>query len=45
MKLNPSIFPDDYVNMVAAGEASGSLEVSFKRLAIQFEKEQHLKGI
>ena len=45
MKLNPSIFPMIMVNMVAAGEASGSLEVSFKRLAIQFEKEQHLKGI
>jgi type IV pilus assembly protein PilC len=45
MGLNSAVFPDIMINMVAAGEASGSLETSFKRLAIQFEKDQHLKGI
>ncbi|NLY82301.1 MAG: type II secretion system F family protein, partial [Clostridiales bacterium] len=45
MKLNTSVFPDIMINMVAAGEASGSLDTSFKRLAVQFEKDQRLKGI
>lgn len=45
MQLNSTVFPDIMINMVAAGEASGSLDTSFKRLAIQFEKDQHLRGI
>lgn len=33
------IFPDLLVSMVRAGEASGSLEISFNRMATQFEKD------
>ena len=38
-------FPNILIEMVRAGEASGSLEKSFDRMAIQFEKEARLKGI
>lgn len=34
----PKIFPDLLVNMVAAGEASGSLDVALERMALHFEK-------
>lgn len=44
MRLNPNIFPPIMINMVAAGEASGSMETSFDRLAIHFEKDDALKG-
>ncbi len=44
MRLNPNIFPPIMINMVAAGEASGSLETSFDRLALHFEKDDALKG-
>ena len=38
-------FPSIFVNLVEAGEATGSLEVSFERMAQQFEKEAQLKAI
>ncbi len=38
-------FPTILVEMVKAGEASGSLEKSLDRMAIQYEKEAKLKGI
>ncbi len=38
-------FPDIMVNMVAAGEASGNLEIAFERLSQQFEKSARLKGM
>ena len=38
-------FPDIFVNLVEAGEATGSLETSFERMALQFEKESQLKAI
>lgn len=44
MRLNPNVFPPIMINMVAAGEASGSLETSFDRLALHFEKDDALKG-
>ena len=44
MRLNPNIFPPIMINMVAAGEISGSMETSFDRLAIHFEKDDALKG-
>lgn len=44
MRLNPDVFPPIMINMVAAGEASGSLETSFERLSIHFEKDDALKG-
>lgn len=43
-RLNPDVFPPIMVNMVAAGEASGSLETSFDRLSVHFEKDDALKG-
>ncbi|MDO5156090.1 MAG: type II secretion system F family protein [Eubacteriales bacterium] len=43
-RLNPDIFPPIMINMVAAGEASGSMEISFERLAQHFEKDDALKG-
>lgn len=38
-------FPSIFVNLVEAGEATGSLETSFERMALQFEKEAQLKAI
>ncbi len=43
MKKRPKVFPSMLCNMVEAGEASGSLEVAFERMAVQFEKENKLK--
>ena len=39
------VFPSIFVNLVEAGEATGSLETAFERMAIQFEKEATLKAI
>ncbi len=39
------VFPSIFVNLVAAGEATGSLETAFERMALQFEKEAQLKAI
>ncbi|MGN0391115.1 MAG: type II secretion system F family protein [Wujia sp.] len=36
-KINPKVFPPIMVNMVAAGEMSGNLEVCFDRLTAHFE--------
>ena len=44
LRLNPDIFPSIMINMVAAGESSGSLETSFDRLSTHFEKDDALKG-
>ena len=43
MKKRARVFPSMLCNMVEAGEASGSLEVAFDRMAVQFEKENKLK--
>lgn len=40
----PSVFSDLYVNMVRAGEASGSLEVVLKRLADYVQEQARLRG-
>ena len=39
------VFPKLLVSMVSAGEASGSLETVFDRMAIQFEKDNKIKGM
>ena len=39
------VFPSIFVNLVEAGEATGSLETAFERMAVQFEKEATLKAI
>ena len=44
MSAVPDIFPSVLVNMVAAGETSGSLETAFSRMAVHFEKEAKLKA-
>ena len=44
MMAFPAIFPGMLVNMVRAGEASGSLELSFSRMATHFEKEAKLRA-
>lgn len=38
MAEHPKVFSDLMVHMVAAGEASGSLDVALERMATQFEK-------
>lgn len=42
---HPKYFPEMMIQMTAAGEASGSLEVSFERLSTHFEKDAHLKAL
>ena len=44
MSLWPEVFPSMFVTLVDAGEASGSLDVSFSRMAEQFEKAAKLKA-
>ncbi len=41
---HPTVFPPLYVNMVAAGEASGTLEAVLERLADFMESQARLKG-
>lgn len=45
MRDEPKAYPSIMAQMVEAGEASGSLEVSFERLAVQFEKDAKLSGL
>ena len=44
MAAERDIFPDIMVHMVEAGESSGSLDTSFARMAVHFEKEAKLKA-
>lgn len=39
------IFPPILINMVSAGEASGSLEIAFDRMATQFEKDAKIRAL
>ncbi len=41
----PKIFPELMVHMVAAGEASGSLDIAMERMAEQFEKSARTKAM
>ena len=41
----PKVFPDLLVNMVAAGESSGSLDVALERMAVQFEKSSKTQAL
>lgn len=45
MKKSPKVFPELLIHMVTAGEASGSLDIAFERMAIQFEKSAKLQGL
>lgn len=42
MRQHPKCFPPILVNMVEAGEASGSLEVALSRMADHFEKDNRM---
>jgi general secretion pathway protein F len=44
LEAHPKVFPNLYVNMVAAGEASGTLEAVLDRLADFMEGQARLKG-
>ncbi len=41
---HPKIFPPIMVNMTAAGEASGSLDIAMDRIAVQLEKSNKTKA-
>ncbi len=41
----PKVFPNIMISMVAAGEASGKLDVAFERLAEHFEKSSRLNAM
>lgn len=45
MRVQPKVFPMMLVQLVEAGESSGSLENSFARMANQFEKEAKIKSM
>ena len=42
---HPKVFPELMVNMVAAGEASGSLDKSMERMAVQFERSNKTRAL
>ena len=44
MARHRDVFTDLFITLVAAGEASGSLEKSFERMAVHFEKDAKLKA-
>jgi general secretion pathway protein F len=44
LEAHPRVFPPLYINMVAAGEASGTLETVLERLADFSEAQARLKG-
>jgi len=44
LSLYPGIFPPLYINMIRAGETSGTLEIVLERLAEITEKQQALKN-
>lgn len=45
MRMRTDVFPELLCHMVAAGEASGNLDVSFERMAQQFETSAKLQSM
>lgn len=45
MRARSDVFPPLLAHMVAAGEASGSLDVAFERMAVQFEQSAKINGM
>ncbi len=43
LKTAPKVFPEFYVNMIAAGESSGALDIVLQRLADYIENQVRLK--
>lgn len=44
LRVNPDVFPPIMINMVAAGEMSGNLEICLDRLVEHFEKDNALSS-
>lgn len=44
MRTQPKIFPEILINMVEAGEASGSLDIALDRMTTHFEKADNLSS-
>ena len=42
---HPAVFPELLIQMARAGEASGSLEVSMERMAVQFERSSKTQAL
>lgn len=45
LALYPKVFPGLMINMIAAGESSGSLDTAMERMAIQFEKSAKINAM
>lgn len=45
MRKENGVFPNILINMMEAGEASGSLEVALERMSTHFDKDSKLKGL
>lgn len=45
MRKEGTVFPSLLLNMIEAGEASGSLEVALDRMSTHFDKDARLKGM
>jgi type IV pilus assembly protein PilC len=45
MRNQGKVFPPILINMIEAGEASGSLEIALERMAVHFEKEAKLRAL
>ena len=44
MMRSPKAFDETLVSLVRAGEASGSLDTSLERMAVQYKKDAHIKA-
>lgn len=45
LRKYPKVFPKIMVSMVAAGEASGKIDVAFERMSTHFEKSARMNGM
>lgn len=45
MAKRPDVFDRLLIHMVRAGEASGSLDIAFERMAVQYEKSAKIQGL
>lgn len=45
LSLYPKVFPELMINMVTAGESSGSLDTALDRMAVQFEKSAKTRSL
>lgn len=44
MSRSPKAFDETLISLIRAGEASGSLDVSLERMAVQYTKDAHIKA-